>query len=415
MATLVKNVRLIDSQGERGPVDVWISKTLSFSGQADDVIEAEGLYLAPGFVDLHSHLREPGQEEKEDLASGLLAAARGGYVAVVAMPNTVPVLDRPEALLALAARASALPGARLWLAAALSQGQAGQNLAELELLSRAGAVLFTDDGKTNPSSALLARGLRYARATGRKVAVHAEDESLRGDGVMNEGPVSDRLGLPGNPAAAEAARIARDLEILRYAGGSLHIQHLSTARGLELVTEAIAAGLNVSAEATPHHLILTDQALDSFDPIFKVAPPLRSEPDRLAIVRGLREGIIAAVATDHAPHTRAEKDQDLLRAPFGITGLEVAFPLLFTLLPEFPLKTLIERFTDGPRRILGLPPLHLQEGAPADLVLFDPQNERAVDPSNFASKAKFSPYAGWQLKGWPVATWVGGERVFYAR
>ncbi len=419
MRLLIQNVRLLDSRGERGPADVFILEgRITFSPtQVDDKVEGKGRYLVPGLFDLHAHLREPGEENKEDLSTGLLAAARGGYTDVVSMPNTVPPVDTPEAVAALRKRASALGLARLHPAAALTEGQEGRRITEAARLQAAGAVLLTDDGRTNEDAGLLALGLIQAGAFGLPVAVHAEDASLRRDGVMNQGRVSEALGLPGNPSEAEAARIARDLEVLRYAlrksPARLHLQHLSTRRGLELLREAKRAGLPVTAEATPHHLTLTEEALRSLDPIYKVAPPLRTEEDREALIQGLLEGTIDAIATDHAPHTLAEKERDLLRAPFGIPNLEVAFPLLYTELcvkQGFPLATLVERFTDGPRRVLGLNPLLLEEGAEASLTLIDP-SPRPVDPSSFASKAKYSPWAGWVLEGWPVLTLVEGRVV----
>lgn len=422
---LIKNVMLVDALGERGPADVLIGegRILSLSGgEAERVLEGKGLLLAPGFLDLHAHLREPGQEVKEDLASGLLAAVRGGYTDVVSMPNTTPPVDTKEAVQALRKKAQALGLARLHPAAALTQGQEGKALTEAGLLKEAGASLLTDDGRTNEDAGILAAGLLQASAFGLPVAVHAEDASLRRGGVMNDGPLADLLGLPGNPPEAEAARIARDLEVLRYAvrrshgKPHLHIQHLSTKRGLELVREAKGAGLPVTAEATPHHLTLTEEALRSLDPLYKVAPPLRTQEDLEALIEGLLDGTLDAIATDHAPHTQAEKEMDLLRAPFGIPSLEVAFPLLYTELHRkrgIPLKRLVELFTDGPRNILGLRPLHLEEGAEASLVLLDPK-ERPVDPRGFASKARFSPWAGWVLGGWPVLTLVEGRVVHQA-
>ncbi|MFN3180071.1 MAG: dihydroorotase [Thermus sp.] len=422
---LIKNVMLVDALGERGPADVLIGegRILSLSGgEAERVLEGKGLLLAPGFLDLHAHLREPGQEVKEDLASGLLAAVRGGYTDVVSMPNTNPPVDTKEAVQALRKKAQALGLARLHPAAALTQGQEGKALTEAGLLKEAGASLLTDDGRTNEDAGILAAGLLQASAFGLPVAVHAEDASLRRGGVMNDGPLADLLGLPGNPPEAEAARIARDLEVLRYAvrrshgKPHLHIQHLSTKRGLELVREAKGAGLPVTAEATPHHLTLTEEALRSLDPLYKVAPPLRTQEDLEALIEGLLDGTLDAIATDHAPHTQAEKEMDLLRAPFGIPSLEVAFPLLYTELHRkrgIPLKRLVELFTDGPRNILGLRPLHLEEGAEASLVLLDPK-ERPVDPRGFASKARFSPWAGWVLGGWPVLTLVEGRVVHQA-
>jgi dihydroorotase len=419
---LIKNVNLVDAKGVRGPADVLIGEGRILSlegGEASLVVDGSGKLLAPGFLDLHAHLREPGEEVKEDLASGLLAAVRGGYTDVVSMPNTRPPVDTPEAVRALKAKALRLGLARLHPGAALTVGQEGERLTQAGGLKEAGAVLLTDDGRTNEDAFILAAGLLQAAPLGLPVAVHAEDASLRRNGVMNDGPLAHRLGLPGNPPEAEAARIARDLEVLRYAlrrskaTPRLHVQHLSTRRGVELIREARRAGLPVTAEATPHHLTLTEEALKGFDPIFKVAPPLRAEEDREALLEGLLDGTLAAIATDHAPHTQAEKERDLLRAPFGIPSLEVAFPLLYTelhLKRGFPLPRLVALFTDGPREVLGLKPLHLEEGAEASLVLLDPK-EAPVEPARFASKARYSPWAGWVLAGWPVLTLVEGRVV----
>jgi dihydroorotase len=419
---LIKNVTLVDAKGVRGPADVLIGEGRILSlegGEASLVVDGSGKLLAPGFLDLHAHLREPGEEVKEDLASGLLAAVRGGYTDVVSMPNTRPPVDTPEAVRALKAKALRLGLARLHPGAALTVGQEGERLTQAGGLKEAGAVLLTDDGRTNEDAFILAAGLLQAAPLGLPVAVHAEDASLRRQGVMNDGPLAHRLGRPGNPPEAEAARIARDLEVLRYAlrrskaTPRLHVQHLSTRRGVELIREARRAGLPVTAEATPHHLTLTEEALKGFDPIFKVAPPLRAEEDREALLEGLLDGTLAAIATDHAPHTQAEKERDLLRAPFGIPSLEVAFPLLYTelhLKRGFPLPRLVALFTDGPREVLGLRPLHLEEGAEASLVLLDPK-EAPVEPARFASKARYSPWAGWVLAGWPVLTLVEGRVV----
>jgi dihydroorotase len=419
---LIKNVKLVDANGVRGPADVLIGEGRILSlegGEASLVVDGSGKLLAPGFLDLHAHLREPGEEVKEDLASGLLAAVRGGYTDVVSMPNTRPPVDTPEAVRALKAKALRLGLARLHPGAALTVGQEGERLTQAGGLKEAGAVLLTDDGRTNEDAFILAAGLLQAAPLGLPVAVHAEDASLRRNGVMNDGSLAHRLGLPGNPPEAEAARIARDLEVLRYAlrrskaTPRLHVQHLSTRRGVELIREARRAGLPVTAEATPHHLTLTEEALKGFDPIFKVAPPLRAEEDREALLEGLLDGTLTAIATDHAPHTQAEKERDLLRAPFGIPSLEVAFPLLYTelhLKRGFPLPRLVALFTDGPREVLGLKPLHLEEGAEASLVLLDPK-EAPVEPARFASKARYSPWAGWVLAGWPVLTLVEGRVV----
>jgi dihydroorotase len=408
-ATEVESVTI-----ENGVIKGW---NLPAEGET---IDGQGGTIAPALIELHAHLREPGQTEKEDLTSGLAAAAAGGYGTVVCMPNTSPVIDDPAIVRSLTGKAKGLGFARLKPAAALTKGQNGEALAELSYLKDAGAVMFTDDGRTNENARVLRLGLEYAGSLGRMVSVHAEDASLRADGVMNEGPISEALGLPGNPAAAEAARVARDLEILAglHAQGSsahLHIQHLSTARALELVRGAKARGLNVTCEVCPHHLTLTDEALRGFDAMYKVAPPLRTQADADALLAGLQDGTVDCVATDHAPHTRAEKERDLLDAPSGIAYIELAFPLMYTRFgAELGLDRLLDLMTAAPARVMGWPVPSLEAGAPADLVVLDLETERAVNPAEFKSKAKFTPWAGETLRGWPLLTVVDG-RVAYQR
>ena len=427
MSLLIKNARLVDGSGELGTADVLVAegRIASLSGgDAARVVEAAGKVLTPALTDPHTHLRTPGQEVKEDLASGLRAAAKGGYGAVLAMPNTEPALQEPEQVQALLDEARKIPGARLLAAAALTRDQAGERLTPAALLAQAGAVLLTDDGRTNENAGVLARGLIYAGAAGLPVAVHAEDASLRGGGVMNDGPLAAELGLAGNPPEAEAARVARDLEVLRYAVRKLeplghrpllYVQHVSSARSVELIRAARAEGLPVCGEATPHHLTLSEDSWRDFDPLFKVAPPLRTAADAEVLASALEAGDLCAIGTDHAPHTRAEKERDLESAPFGIPSLEVAFALLYTELVVkrgLPLPVLIERMTSGPRRALGLGPARLEVGAPADLMLFDPGLERPVEPEKFVSKARYSPWAGWRLSGWPQLTLVAGKEVW---
>ncbi|WP_424952218.1 dihydroorotase [Deinococcus sp.] len=380
-----------------------------------ETIDGNGATVASALLELHAHLREPGQEVKEDLASGLAAAAAGGYGTVVCMPNTSPVIDDPALVRSLTLKANGLGFARLKPSAALTKGQGGQQLAELSLLKEAGAVMFTDDGRTNEDARVLRLGLEYAHSLGMVVSVHAEDASLRADGVMNEGTVSEALGLPGNPAAAEAARVARDIEIAALTGARLHIQHLSTARALDLVRDARRRGVPVTCEVCPHHLTLTDEALRGFDPIYKVAPPLRTQADADHLLEGLIDGSVDCLATDHAPHTRAEKEQDLLHAPFGIGSIELAFPLMYTRFGEtLGLEKLLDLFTAGPARVMGWQVPTLEAGQPADLVLLDLETVRKVEPAAFKSKAKFTPWAGQELKGWPTLTLVAGQ-VAYRR
>ena len=391
----------------------------SLSAVPDLEIDGTGLLITPALIDPHAHLRSPGQEEKESLETGLHAAVAGGYGSVVCMPNTVPVIDTPEIVRALLERAERLGLARLLPAAAVTQGQQGKLLSDASALKTAGAVMLTDDGRTNEDAGLLRRALMYAGALGLVVSVHAEDASLRGDGVMNEGLVSERLGLPGNPVVAEAARIARDLEIVAATNGRLHVQHLSSARGLALVREAKARGVRVTCEVGPHHLTLTDSTLESFDAIYKVAPPLRLQSDCDALLIGILDGTVDCIGTDHAPHTAAEKERDLLEAPFGIANIELTFPLLYTRFVhsgKLELTRLVELMTAGPARLLDLSAPSLEVGVVADVTLFDLSTERRVDPSAFKSKARFgSPWAGEALRGWATVTIVGGRVVYDAR
>ncbi|MBZ9751266.1 dihydroorotase [Deinococcus sp. HMF7604] len=420
MTITITNIKRVGSGAtetvtiENGVIKGW---NLPEEGQ---VLDGQGGTLAPALIELHAHLREPGQTEKEDLASGLAAAAAGGYGTVVSMPNTSPVVDDPAIVRTLIEKAAGLGFARLKPAAALTKGQQGETLAELSYLKSAGAAMFTDDGRTNENARTLRLGLETAGSLGLMVSVHAEDASLRADGVMNEGPVSEALGLPGNPAAAEAARVARDIEIVAelHAQGRparLHIQHLSTARALDLVRGAKARGLPVTCEVCPHHLTLTDEALRSFDAIYKVAPPLRTQADADALLGGLKDGSVDCLATDHAPHTRAEKERDLLDAPSGIAYIELAFPLMYTRFADtLGLQNLLDLFTVAPARLMGWTEPSLEAGAPADLVVLDLDTERTVNPAEFKSKAKFTPWAGEALKGWPLLTVVDG-RVAYQR
>jgi dihydroorotase len=423
---VIRNARAI---GETKPRDVYIKDgliegfdlNLEPNSNIGTTIDASKLLLSIAFIDPHAHLREPGQEVKEDLESGLRAAARGGYGTVVCMPNTNPVIDDPEIVSSLIAKAERIGQARLLPSAALTRGQQGKQLADAAALKAAGAVMLTDDGRTNEDANVLRRGLEYAHALGMVVSVHAEDATLRGDGVMNEGATSERLGLPGNPAAAEAARIARDLEICAMTGARLHVQHLSTARGLQLVREAKARGVNVTCEVGPHHLTLTDAMLETEQffckPLLKVAPPLRTQIDCAALLEGILDGTVDCLGTDHAPHTKAEKEKDFLEAPFGIANIEECFPLLYTRFVKtgkLKLERLIELLTTGPAKVLGIAAPKLEVGAPADLVLFNPEFSRPVDYANHppATKASFdSPWMGEVLHAWPQVIIVRGKII----
>lgn len=421
--TVLRGVRLLDGAGDHGIADLYvrdgviegIDRSGDIRGEVDRGFDLRGTVLTPAFLDLHAHLREPGQEVKEDLASGLAAAAAGGFGTVVSMANTDPTIDEPGLVAALTRKASALPGARLRPAAALSRGLAGRALTDFAALQEAGAVMITDDGVPVADGRLMRSACEYAADLGLVIQTHAEDPSLRADGVMNEGLVSQELGLPGNPASAEAVMVFRDCELALLTGARVHIAHVSTERGMQVIEGFKELGAPVTCEVTPHHLTLTDEALRGFDPVFKVAPPLRTEEDVAYLRDALRRGSVDSIGTDHAPHTRAEKERDLLTAPFGLPNIEVAFPLLYTrlvLAGELELARLLWLLQDGPAAVMGWAAPRLEPGAAADLVVLDLEGERAVDPSTFSSKARFSPWDGERLRGWPRLTMRGGEVVF---
>lgn len=378
-------------------------------------VDCTGLLVLPGFIDLHVHLREPGEEHKETIATGMRAAAAGGYTSIVAMPNTRPVCDNAAVVELVRARAAAGKGARVYVAGAISRGSEGHELAEYGELKRAGVVCLTDDGKPVVSGGLMRRALEYAGAFGLPVAVHAEDPDIAANGVMHEGAVSTRLGLRGRPAAAEAAMVARDLLLAELAGARLHVMHVSTASAVRLIRDAKARGVRVTAEAAPHHLALTDEAVaeSGYDPRTKMAPPLRSESDRRALVEGLADGTIDCVATDHAPHATVDKEVEFEAAANGVVGLETALPVLLELWRSgaVTLPRLVDALTAAPARAFGLPGGSLAPGAPADVVVVDPESEWDCDPALFFSKGRNCPWLGRRFKGRATLTLVGGELV----
>jgi dihydroorotase len=378
-------------------------------------IDARGRWVTPGFIDLHVHLREPGQEYKETVETGTRAAVAGGFTAVCAMPNTAPPNDNASVTELVLARAAAAKLARVYPVGCISKGMKGEELAELGELKAAGCVAFSDDGKPVMSAGLMRRALEYALAFGLPLTVHEEDLGLVGKGVMHEGPTSTRLGLKGVPAAAEDVMVLRDLALAELTGGRLHIAHLSTAGAVRAVREAKARGLRVTAEVTPHHLALVDEdvATSGYDTSFKMNPPLRSRADREAVRQGLADGTIDAIATDHAPHSLVEKDLEFDQAANGIVGLETAFPVCLALVRDGVLteKRLVEALTIGAARSLGLPGGTLAAGAPADLAILDPALEWRCDPSRFRSKGRNSPWKGAPLRGRCTHTFVDGRLV----
>jgi dihydroorotase len=386
-------------------------------GRPDDalVVDASTKIVAPGLIDLHVHLREPGQEDVETVATGAMAAAAGGFSAVCAMPNTDPVTDNQAAVGFIVSQAQRAGKARVYPIGAVSLGQKGQQLAEFGELVGAGAVAVSDDGKPVASSHLMRTALEYARTFGIPVADHCEDPTLAAGGAMHEGLVSTRLGLKGVPAAAEEIMVARDILLAELTGGHVHLCHMSTRGSVGLLRRAKEQGLRVTAEACPHHFTLTHEACEGYNTNAKMNPPLREAEDREAIRQALKDGTIDVICTDHAPHHYDAKEREFDDAPNGIIGLETALGLAITELVEgklIDLATLVRRMSEMPARIFGLPGGTLAPGSPGDVVVFDPGARWTVNPNEFFSKSRNTPFAGRTLRGRADLTIVRGQVVF---
>jgi dihydroorotase len=379
------------------------------------VVEADGLVLAPAFVDPHVHLRTPGREDEETVASGTAAAAAGGYCAILAMPNTDPVVDSAATLGALVETARREAEVPVGFLAAITRGQHGEELTDMGELAEAGAVAFSDDGISVASAGLMRRALQYASITDRPLALHCEEPTLSHGGHVHEGRVAAELGFTGYPSVAESVAVERDLALAGYEGGRVHVLHLSAAESVDALRRARESGVAASGEATPHHLVLTDDAVRSLDPNVKMNPPLRAEQDRIALLEAVRDGTIEAIATDHAPHAAHEKEVPFEAAPFGVTGLETAFAVLYTHLVEtglVPLEMLLERMSAGPARIFGLDRPRVSAGAPANLVLLDLEREWRVGAQPFRSRSDNSWLLGSTVKGAVRMTLAGGGVAF---
>jgi len=380
-----------------------------------NLLNAEGLIVCPGFVDLHCHLRQPGFEEKETIATGSHAAAQGGFTTVCCMPNTNPPLDNPETIEFVKVTAAQEGAVRVLPIGCISRGRNGQELTGMAKLASAGAIAFSDDGAPCLDAYVMQQALKYSRASGMPVIDHCEDTALTKDGQINEGTVSAELGLHGIPAAAEYLMVFRDLVLAQLSGGHLHIAHVTTAGAVELIRQAKEKGIGVTAEATPHHLTLTEAAVSGYNADAKVNPPLRIEKDIEALITGLKDGVIDCIATDHAPHTRAEKQRDFTSAPFGISEFETALGSLMSLVHGdiLPLNILIAGLTCQPAGIINRPELGtLKVGSPADVTIFSPGREWVVEPKKFVSKGKNTPLAGSVMKGRVMATIYGGNVVY---
>ncbi|MGI8944614.1 MAG: dihydroorotase [Thermoleophilaceae bacterium] len=382
-----------------------------------ELIDAQGLHAFPAFVDPHVHLRTPGREDEEDVASGTRAAAAGGYCAILAMPNTDPVVDCAPVLRSLRERARAEARIPTGFTAAITTGQRGESLTEMAELADAGAVAFTDDGLPVGNARVMRQALQYQRLAGLPLALHEEDPTLSGDGAMHEGEVAALLGLAGIPSVSESTMIARDAQLAAYEQGRIHIQHVSARESVELIERAKAAGTSITAEASPHHLLLTDQAVRELDANRKMNPPLRAEADRQAIVEGLRSGVLDCVATDHAPHSREEKEEPFELAPMGVIGLETAFAAVHTglVVPgQIGLGVLVERMTAGGEPFgIGTPTL--AKGAPANVCLVDLGSEWEVGEAGYESRSANCAFAGRRLVGRVRMTVAAGVVAYRER
>jgi dihydroorotase len=405
---VVQDVLLADGRVERLGRDLPVAA-------ATTVLDATGKIVCPGFIDMHVHLREPGFEYKETVATGTRAAAAGGFTAVCCMANTHPVNDNRSITDYIRSKAAVEGLVRVYPIGAVTRGLGGEELAELAELAEAGCVAFSDDGKCVMNAALYRRAMEYTLPFGTPVISHAEDHHLSRGASMNEGVVSTELGVAGAPAAAEDIMVARDILLAELTGAHVHIAHLSTAGAVRLVRDAKARGVRVTAEVTPHHLLLTEDAVRTFDANAKMNPPLRSKRDTEVLLEALTDGTIACIATDHAPHAGSEKEGEFDRAASGIVGLETAVGLMLDRLVRpglLPLATLISRLSRDPARLLGLPGGHLAPGAPADLTLLDPAAAWTVDPARFQSRSRNTPFGGWSVTGRPWKTIVGGGIVW---
>ncbi|EFF65414.1 dihydroorotase [Selenomonas noxia] len=420
-ALLLKGGRVIDPAAKLNQVcDVLIEdgiiQKVGLDIRADqaEVYDASDKIVVPGLIDMHTHLREPGQEAKEDFASGSRAGAAGGYTTVATMPNTSPVVDTAALVTSLQKRAEDVAIIHIHIIGAVTKNQEGKELAELGDMVAAGAVAFSDDGHFDPSAKVLLSAYDYLVPFNKAIINHEEDTSLVEDGAMNEGHRSAMLGFKGRPIVAEDIAVARDIMLAEYAGAHVHVAHISSGRAVELVREAKKRGVHVTAEATPHHLTMTDALVDPADSSTKVNPPLRTAKDVNAVVAGLCDGTIDMIATDHSPHAAEEKDREYIYAPSGFPGLETAIGVLMTDLVhtgKLPLETLIERMTYAPARVFQLNAGTLREGGPADVTVIDPNLVWTVDEKKFYTRGSHSPFVGRELTGKAVLTVVDGQIV----
>jgi len=418
MKLLIQNASYIAFDGKMKQSDILIENGViariedGIDSTVDRKVDAAGLLVSPGFVDLHVHLREPGGEKKETIATGTLAAAKGGFTTIASMPNTRPVPDCKEQMEWLGERIKETANVRVLPYAAITTRQLGKDLTDFAELKKAGAFAFTDDGVGVQSAEMMLLAMQKAAEVNMAIVAHCEENTLINKGSVHEGSFAKSHGLNGIPSVCESVQIARDVLLAEAAGVHYHVCHISTKESVRVVRDAKRAGIHVTAEVTPHHLLLSQDDIPGLDANYKMNPPLRDAADREALIEGLLDGTIDFIATDHAPHTAEEKSEGMILAPFGIVGLETAFPLLYThfvLKKIITLKQLLGFLTKKPAEAFQLPYGKIEVGAPADLVLLNLDEERAIDSEKFLSKGKNTPFSGWKCKGWPELTIVEGK------
>ena len=419
---IIKNGKILDAQGNLISKDLLIENGIitEISEKIDkkhaEIIDANGHFISPGFIDVHVHLREPGGEHKETIATGSRSAAKGGYTTICPMPNTNPVPDRAERFDDLLKRIQQSSIIKIRPYGAITEDSKGQKITDFKTLKEKGAVGFTDDGVGVQEAKIMYEAMKEAEKLKLPIVAHCEDNSLILGGCIHDGKKAKELGLKGIPSVCESVHIARDILLAEATGAHYHVCHVSTKESVRVIADGKKAGINVTAEVSPHHLVLTEDDILSTDTNYKMNPPLRAKEDREALIKGIEEGIIDCIATDHAPHTEEEKSQGMYNSPFGIVGFETAFPVLYTKFVKtgrWNLKQLIDWMTIKPANVFKLEKIgKIEVGYYADLTIIDLQKTEKIDKNTFVSKGRNTPFHGWECSGWPIATFVNGEKVY---